>query len=108
MKPPLSRIAPLLALCGVLAACAAAGAPNPKDPVATACAEVDAVRASPDGATLDKLDPHSSAGVLWADAKAACAAGVAKPGINQAWLLGVLSFLAKAAPIVAPVILGAI
>jgi hypothetical protein len=107
MIPRLRTIGPALALCAMLAACAAP-VPSGADPVATACAEVASVRASPDGASLDRLDPHSSAGVLWADAKAACAAGVAKPGINQAWLLGVLSFLAKAAPIVAPVILGAL
>lgn len=102
MKLRILSIAPALALAGVLGACAMATPSNPSaDPVATACAEVAKVKASPEGPVLDKLNPHSSAGVLWADAKSACAAGTKKSGVNSAWLLGVVALLAKAAPIVA-------
>jgi hypothetical protein len=36
-------------------------------------------------AALDAQDPHSAIGVLWADAKAACANGVPAPGVSADW-----------------------
>lgn len=102
MKPRLLAFAPALALAGALAACAP-GAPSSGDPVASACAALATVEASPEGAKLDQLDPHSATGILWADAKAACAA---QKGVNGAWLLGVLELLVKAAPVIAPILAG--
>lgn len=104
MKTRFFAVVPALALAAALAACASASGPG-GDPVATACAQVAAVQSSPEGKTLDQLDPHGATGILWADAKAACAA---TKSVNGAWLLGVLELLVKAAPLVAPIIAGAL
>lgn len=89
-----------------LAACANTGStPNA---AVTACAAVAKVEASPDGAKLDKLDPHSAGGILWADAKTACPGGVPANGVNTAWVQTVVSALATAAPSIAPLIVSAL
>ncbi len=48
------------------------------------CADIAAL---PPAATmvLDAQDPHSAAGILWADTKSACANGLPAPGVDQSW-----------------------
>jgi hypothetical protein len=36
-------------------------------------------------ATLDAQNPHSTLGVLWADAKSACVNGVPVAGVDESW-----------------------
>lgn len=92
-------------LAGALSACAAAGAPSSAPPVA--CSAVAAIEAGSLGKTLDAADPHSAEGVLWADAKAACPAGAAAPGVDLSWIGSVVQMLAQLVPTLAPILAGA-
>ena len=69
----------VVTLAAVLASCAPLSTA-----VSTACTDIAAM---PPAATaaLDAQDPHSAVGVLWADAKAACVAGVPAVGVSESF-----------------------
>ena len=63
-------------------------------------------------ASLDAQDQHSALGVLWADAKSACANGVPAPGISESWggmVWGELKVLIpQVLPSLLPILIGAL
>src|SRR5690349_9045881 len=50
----------------------------------TACADIASMPPAA-VAALNAQDPHSAIGVLWADAKSACVAGLPAVGVDQSW-----------------------
>lgn len=94
------RCVPAVVLAGIVAGCAGGA----RDAGPSACAAIAAITASPAAARLAGRDPHSAAGVLWADARAACPGGKPKPGVDPSWAAQVLQLLAAAAPYVAPIL----
>ena len=57
-------------------------------------------------AALDALDVHSAAGVYWANAKSACAAGVPVIGVSETWGSQMLGAVKALAPAVIPWLVG--
>jgi hypothetical protein len=56
-------------------------------------------------AVLDAQDPHAAVGVLWADAKAACVAGVPVVGVDASWTGTVWGELKVLIPQVVPALI---
>jgi len=52
--------------------------------VSTVCVDIAALPPAA-VAVLNAQDPHSAIGVLWADAKVACVAGVPAAGVSTDW-----------------------
>jgi uncharacterized membrane protein len=69
----------------------------------TVCRDIAAVQAAPDAvALLESQDPHSTLGVIWAQAKSSCAGGVPLAGIDATWRQQVWQMFLNAAPVVLP------
>ena len=75
--------------------------------VGTVCTQVQSIESNPAAAgPLDAQDPHSAAGVLWADAKAACVNGAPAPGVSTSWTQLVVNELTALLPSVLPALVG--
>ena len=74
----------ILASLGLVTLLALGGCQQAATAVSTACADIAAM---PPAATaaLDAQDAHIAIGVLWADAKSACANGVPVAGVTVSW-----------------------
>ena len=101
-----------LAAALVLAAPLALGACSPAQvsgTVSTVCADVAAI-SPPARAILDAQDPHSAAGVLWADTKSACINGTIAANVSPDWaglVVGELkTLLPQVLPILIPLLVG--
>ena len=100
------------ALALALAAPLALGACTPQQvsgTVSTVCADVAAI--SPQArAILDAQDPHSAAGVLWADTKSACVNGTIAVGVDPTWggmIVGELkALIPQVLPMLIPLLIG--
>ncbi len=53
-------------------------------------------------AALDAQDPHSTLGVLWAQQKSACIAGLPAPGVTPVWTAMIWGQLKVLIPMVLP------
>jgi hypothetical protein len=83
-----------LAACGPLATLAT-----------TACSEQAKLPATVTVA-LDALDPHSTLGIYWANAKSACAAGVPVVTVTPEWREAMWKAVKGLAPSVIPWLMG--
>ncbi len=99
-------LAPAL-ICLALAGCGGA-ANTPALVVTDACKVVATLKTAAEGAVLDAQDPHSAAGVLWADLQSACVNGAPSPAVKTDWVGIVLAGLKTAAPYIIPVIAAAL
>lgn len=73
----------------------------------TACAEQVKLPADV-RAALDALDPHSIAGIYWANAKSACANGVPATTVSATWREEMWAAVKALAPSVIPWLIGLI
>jgi len=99
------KILIIAALCGAIAL--SAGCQSTTQAVGTVCAQIAKYQADPAvTGPLDAQDPHSALGVLWADAKSACANGVPAAGASTDWTGLVTQEMLALAPTVIPALAG--